>query len=222
MEDGAVDCIVTDPPYGEKQASWDYAKPPDALWDELYRVLKPGGTLYYWGFWGHAPWVLGNAERVGFTSLSRIVWWFRTGRPESKAYREDTEEAWYFGKGEPTTFNADVALEPYEDHSNYERYGREGKHPGTVWRASRIFHNHPENCGHPTQKPLDLIQRMIEVSTNPGDLVFDPYAGSATTAVVCIKTGRRFIGCEIDPAYHAIATRRLEDAQAQPMLFALA
>jgi DNA modification methylase len=215
LPDGCVDAVITDPPYGEKQASWDDSKPPEVIWDDLYRVLKYGGVLYYWGFWGHAPWVLGNAKRVGFTPLSRIVWWFRTGRPEKLSYREDTEEAWYLAKGTPTTFNAHVALEPYVDQNNYKRYGRDGKHPGTVWIASRIFHNHPENCNHPTQKPLDLIRKMVEISTNLGDTVLDPFAGSGTTGVACVQTGRNFIGCEISEEYFAIAEKRIAEAQMQ-------
>lgn len=76
----------------------------------------------------------------------------------------------------------------------------------------------PEERYHPTQKPLSLMIWVIENYSKPNDLVFDPCAGSGTTAVACIKTGRRFIGCEINPAYFAIAQRRIEDAAAQPML----
>lgn len=72
---------------------------------------------------------------------------------------------------------------------------------------------------HPTQKPIELMAWLIERFTDPGDIVLDPFCGSGTTGVACVRTGRRFIGIEIDPTYYAIAQRRIADAQAQPRLF---
>lgn len=71
---------------------------------------------------------------------------------------------------------------------------------------------------HPSPKPLSYMVKLIERITSFGDLVLDPFAGSGTTGVACLQTGRRFIGVELDPTYHAIAARRLADAAAQPML----
>ena len=209
LEAGSVDLVLTDPPYGEHQAVWDTAKPCESIWDQMQRILVSGGVLYYWGFWGHAEWVLGNARRVGLTPQTQITWWFRTGRPEKLSYREDTENAWYFSKGEPSTFNPAQDLEPYEDENNYRRYGRNGKHPGTVWIASRIFHNHPQNVGHPTQKPLEIFNKILRISSNADDLVLDPFMGSGTTLRAAKDLGRRAIGIEISEAYCEIAVRRL-------------
>lgn len=63
---------------------------------------------------------------------------------------------------------------------------------------------------HTTQKPLELMMELVELFTDPGDIVLDPFAGSGTTGVACLRLGRRFIGCEIDPRYAAIATERLK------------
>lgn len=68
---------------------------------------------------------------------------------------------------------------------------------------------------HPTQKPVELIKWCIEIISNPGDTIFDPFMGSGTTGVACVQTGRNFIGCEIDPDYFAIAEKRIHDAQLQ-------
>jgi len=204
-----VDLVLTDPPYGEGQAFWDNEKPQSEIWDSLYLSLKEGGVLYYHGFWGHADWVLTNAKRVGFTPLSRLVWWFKTGRPETYSYREDTEEIWYFSKGIPNTFNSNSFLEPYEDDTNYSRYGRNGKHPGTVLIASRIKENYPENVGHPTQKPLVIIERLVGISSNVDDLILDPFMGSGTTLRAAKNLGRKAIGIEIEEKYCEIAAKRM-------------
>jgi len=80
-----------------------------------------------------------------------------------------------------------------------------------------------KNRCHPTQKPLALMKQLILDFTDPGELVADWYAGSGTTAVACIETGRRFLGCELREDYHAAAVRRIENAlrvrAAQPELF---
>jgi DNA modification methylase len=75
-----------------------------------------------------------------------------------------------------------------------------------------------EKTGHPTTKPLVWLRWLIELSTRPGDTVFDPFMGSGTTGVACVRTGRRFIGCEIDAGYFEIAQRRIALAQLSPML----
>ncbi len=209
MPDECVDLIMCDAPYGEKQAEWDGSRPDLEVWTEFYRLLINGGVLYYWGFWGHADWVLSNAKNNRFFPQSQITWWFRTGRPEKKSYREDTESCWYFSKGEPKTFHPEGYLEPYEDKANYKRYGRRGKHPGTVWIASRILHNHPENVGHITQKPLSLIKKIVEISSEKQDIILDPFLGSGTTVVACKDLHRNFIGIEINPDYCKIAEERL-------------
>ena len=72
--------------------------------------------------------------------------------------------------------------------------------------------------GHKSQKPIKLIRELIEKFTKPGDTILDPFMGSGTTGVACVQTGRSFIGIEIDPAYFAIAERRIAEAQAQPRL----
>lgn len=69
---------------------------------------------------------------------------------------------------------------------------------------------------HPTTKPLALMRRIVEDFTDPDDLICDPFAGSGTTGVACIRLGRRFIGWEKDPAYFEIACRRLRGDEAKP------
>jgi DNA modification methylase len=84
---------------------------------------------------------------------------------------------------------------------------------GTVLTVSRSGNEH-----HPTEKPVELIERLLDVSRS--DVVFDPFMGSATTGVACVAQGRPFIGCELDPAHFETACRRIEAAYAAPRLFA--
>lgn len=72
---------------------------------------------------------------------------------------------------------------------------------------------------HPNQKPVDLIEYLVEKVSQPGDTIFDPFMGSGTTGVACVKSNRNFIGCEIDPTYFALAEKRISDAQLQLSLF---
>lgn len=73
--------------------------------------------------------------------------------------------------------------------------------------------------GHPTQKPLALMEALVRDFTDPGELILDPFAGSGTTGVACIRNGRRFIGWEQDAKYHALATKRLSETREQGGLF---
>jgi len=71
---------------------------------------------------------------------------------------------------------------------------------------------------HPSQKPINLIRKLVEDFTNIGDTILDPFMGSGTTGVACVQTGRNFIGIEIEPKYYAIAEKRIHDAQQQMRL----
>jgi len=90
-----------------------------------------------------------------------------------------------------------------------------GGRPGTF-----IFtKNTPGGADHPTQKPLPLIQELVGLFSNPAETILDPFMGSGTTGVACVKTGRKFIGIELDPDYFDIACKRIRDAYAQPDMF---
>lgn len=191
LPDGAVDAVITDPPYGigveivsnnrerwqsppvvkNEQMAWDAKRIaesiPDILRVSRHQVIF-GGNYY--------------ADLLP-PSSSWIVW----DKMNSGVFA-DCELAWT---------SHDKAVRQY-------RY---------MWDGFRK--QMPEERYHPTQKPLSLMIWVLENYTQPGDLVFDPFAGSGTTGVACIKTDRNFIGCEISPHYHAIASKRLADAAAQ-------
>ena len=84
-----------------------------------------------------------------------------------------------------------------------------------------LAENGPVRAIHPTQKPVALMQWCLEQVTQPGATILDPFMGSGTTGVACVKTGRNFIGIEIDESYFNIAQQRIEDAQRQMPLFTM-
>jgi len=100
------------------------------------------------------------------------------------------------------------------------RWNGGGKHG--VYRVTTRSDGHDARTGHPTQKPLALMELLVRDFTDPGELICDPFAGSGTTGVACIRNGRRFIGWERDPKYHAIAVKRLSAAREQLTLDSLA
>ncbi len=81
--------------------------------------------------------------------------------------------------------------------------------PGDIWLFRNVKHNHEEQTIHPCQFPEDLIARIVLSVTNPGEVVFDPYMGAGTVAVVSRDHGRHFMGAELEPRYHSVAMRRL-------------
>lgn len=88
----------------------------------------------------------------------------------------------------------------------------------------RNFFTHPTNAPdrhgvHPTEKPIALMRELVDLFSNPGELIFDPFMGSGTTGVAAVKLGRRFVGVEIDPKYFDIARERISAALKQPDLF---
>ena len=86
-----------------------------------------------------------------------------------------------------------------------------GKQMRSVWSIPFPHQKEKEFGKHPTQKPLDLLRRIIRASTNEGDLILDPFMGSGTTGVAAVELGRRFVGIELEPEYVDLAKRRLEN-----------
>lgn len=214
IPDGSVDLVLTDPPYflsmGHAGSSTNVAKSGSEqlnsnrafndlaictpfykqLFQEYRRVLKPGGSFYFFTDWrGYAYYFpLINAE----LPVRNLVVWDKKSGPGS--FYSFAHELIIFG--------------------TYKSKTKTGV--GTnVWRIKAFSSGAAKTDGpkvHPTQKPVELIQKMIEDSTETGDIVLDTFMGSGTTAVACVKTRRNYIGFELDEKYHAIAQERIAKA----------
>jgi site-specific DNA-methyltransferase (adenine-specific) len=190
LPNDSIDCIITDPPYGIEYHSGRYKngnphKPienDDTLFiplDELWRILKPTGAMFV--FYSHKVPLIDKRVR-------NVIIWLKNNWTAGDLYAD-------FGNQYEC-----IAFMPKE------QFELKSKRYPNVWKFDRIP---ADKLKHPTQKPTSIIRRLIQVATNEGDIVLDPFIGSGTTAVACKETNRNYIGCEINPDYCNIANERL-------------
>lgn len=213
VPDGSVDLIITDPPYflsmghaGSKENAFNtnsdqvnsnrtfgdlaIAKPfYRQLFQEFRRVLKPDGHFYFFTDWrGYAFYFPIMAEELPVRNM--LVWDKKSG-PGS--YYTFAHELIIFGTSATRLLH---------------------KGGTNVWRMPAFSSGAAKTNGtkvHPTQKPIELIEKMIQDGSEPGAVVLDTFMGSGTTAVACLRTGRNFIGFELSERYHAIAQARIAE-----------
>ncbi|MCC6680506.1 MAG: site-specific DNA-methyltransferase [Phycisphaeraceae bacterium] len=215
LKNESVDLIVTDPPYGiasrnmktirqgrimstqEAWGSWDTFHPFDydvfilRLISECHRVLKPGGSLYMFLAEEQVGYFARKAVQRGFRLRNLLAILKKAPQPSiyKNAWRRGFELCAFLTKGKTgSTFNFLSQAECVNTfaYSTSDRY-----------------------TSHPTEKPLAFIQRLIRVSSHPGDLVLDPFMGSGTTAVASKTLDRRYVGFELEPTYIRMAEERL-------------
>ena len=230
VPEGSVDLVFADPPYNigknfngrkdrwpsdEAYLSWCYQ------WLELcISKLNPTGSLYVMTATQNMPF-FDIFLRKRLTILSRIVWSYDSSGVQAKNYFGSLYEPILFGvKNEDNyTFNADDILVEARTGAtrkliDYRKpvptmYNSK-KVPGNVWSIPRVRYRMDEYENHPTQKPTALLDRIIRASSNPGDLVLDPFSGTFTTSSVAQALGRESIGIEAEEEYVKIGLRRLE------------
>jgi len=230
IPDASIDLVFADPPYnigkdfnGRKDrwasdgeyCEWCYS------WLELcVRKLKPTGSLYLMAATQSMPhFDIYLSHKLDI--LSRIVWFYDSSGVQAKRYFGSLYEPILFCVKDKKryTFNTDDIL--VEAKTGAERklidyrktvpsvYNTK-KVPGNVWEIPRVRYRMDEYEDHPTQKPVALLERIILASSNPGDLVLDPFSGTFTTSAVAKKWGRESVGIEIEEEYVKIGLRRLE------------
>ena len=222
----SVDCIWTDPPYllsndgitcvaGKmvkvNKGEWDRSRGIDIdhefnrTWlAACYRVLGPSGTIWVSGTL-HVYLSVGMAmQQLGFRILNDIIWEKPAPPPNlgCRCFTHSTEIILWATK----------ARKGGKDRYtfNYETMKTEngGKQMKSIWRFSTPTADEKRLGKHPTQKPVALIARCLRASTNSGDLVLDPFAGSGSTGVAALKLDRRFIGFEREPDFARLARQR--------------
>ncbi len=244
LEAESIDLIFADPPYNLGKADWDKFESHDDYikwslnWIKLAaRALKQTGSLYICGF----SEILADLRRPSaefFQGCRWLVWHYRNKANLTKDWGRSHESILHFRKSKQTTFNVDAARIPYGDHTikypvhpqaESSQYGNgrkqrqdwqphpKGAKPKDVLEIPVTSNGMPEKTPHPTQKPEELLRRVILASSNEGDLVVDPFVGSGTTLVCAEQLGRCWEGCELNEEYCSWATIRLERIQKKPV-----
>jgi adenine-specific DNA-methyltransferase len=225
----SIDLIFADPPYniGKQFAEFRDVWPSDHdyaawcyQWLELcLEKLKPRGSLYIMASTQAVPYLdIWLRERL--TILSRIIWHYDSSGVQAKKFFGSLYEPLLFCVKDPKgyTFNASAieveaktgAVRKLIDYrKNVPTPYKTTKVPGNVWTIPRVRYRMAEYEHHPSQKPEALLERIIKASSNPGDVVLDPFAGTFTTCTVAQKLQRHSIGIEIQEDYLKIGLRRL-------------
>ena len=238
MPDASVDLVVADPPYGGNAVHWDKFRSLDdyAVWCEgwlqhCHRVLKPEGSAFICGWSENLAYLKVLGDEC-FAHCRWLVWFYRN---KQAAWRTDWgrahESILHFRKGKKFKFNQDAVRVPYNQHTmRYPDHSQAttsvfgerphvwqphplGAKPKDVFEISILNNGMKESTPHPTQKPEELIRRLVMACSDAGDLVIDPFVGSGTTAVVCEKLERRWAAVDQEPEYLAWAVERLRAAE---------
>jgi len=217
IEDGTVDLVATDLPYGTTKCPWDFVIDPIALWAELYRVGKPH-CAYVFTAQQPFTWRLAASNPEAFRY--ELIWEKPNGTNPFQARQmpmKRHENVLVFYRRQPT-YNPQLGEgKPYKWNSR-----RSGGEAGGIGQArdtpidnkgtrypSSVLRFAQERGLHPTQKPVALFEWILKTYSNRGDVILDCTMGSGTTGVAAVRQGRDFIGIERDETYFNLAAERI-------------
>ena len=236
LPDAFADLIIIDPPYNlskdfngltfKAMNFNDYANYLRSWFHQVCQKLKPTGSLYICGDWKCTS-ALQSVVEEELTILNRITWQREKGRGAKANWKNAMEDIWFAVKNpKDYYFNVEAVMQKRRVLAPYKIDGQpkdweadtEGNfritYPSNFWDDISVpFWSMPENTDHPTQKPEKLYTKLILASSQPGDVVFDPFMGSGTACVVAQKLKRHYLGIEINKEYCLWAAKRLQMAQ---------
>ena len=230
-----VDLLILDPPYNltknynghvfrSKEAD-DYMAWFGRILLSLIPLLRSHASVYVCSDWQTSNLVFPVLDKH-LHVRNRITWEREKGRGAKTNWKNNTEDIWFCTLGDDYYFNVEAVklkrrvIAPYRSEDGEPKDWVETQdgnyrltHPSNLWSDITIpFWSMPENTDHPTQKPEKLIAKLVLASSRPNDLVFDPFLGSGTTAVVARKLNRHFCGIELNREYCCWAAKRLLQA----------
>jgi site-specific DNA-methyltransferase (adenine-specific) len=241
---GTVDLIFADPPYNINKADWDDFESQEAYirwsirWIELAsRVLKPTGSLYVCGFSEILADLKHPASRY-FKHAKWLVWHYKNKANLGSDWGRSHESILHFRKSDSFKLNVDPVRISYGNHTlkypshpqaTTSQYGSGkkrdgdwvpnplGAKPKDVIEIPTTCNGMAEKTPHPTQKPEELLRRLILAASDAEQLVVDPFSGSGTTAVVAEQLGRKWMGCDLSAEYNEWAISRIENIKEMPI-----
>lgn len=226
IPDKSVDMILCDLPYGTTACKWDEIIPFEPLWEQYNRIIKDNGAIvltasqpftsalvmsnpkmfkHEWIWKKNAGSNFGSVKVQPFKEHESVIVFGKKKINYFPIMQERSES----GKSRvktPINYNTKTEIVASTLHNNVTSIRPELRYPSSVQLFNR------ERGLHPTQKPVALFEYLIKTYTNEGETVLDNCMGSGTTAVACVNTNRNYIGFELDPEYHAIAEKRVQDA----------
>jgi site-specific DNA-methyltransferase (adenine-specific) len=244
LEPLSVDLIFADPPYNLKKADWDSFESQQEYinwslqWiEQAARVLKPKGTLYVCGFSEILADIKSPAMKF-FDNCRWIIWHYRNKANLGNDWGRSHESILHFRKTKNFTSNIDAIRNPYSEHTlkypnhpqaETSQYGN-GKNGNHIWKPNPLGAKPkdvleiPTTCNgmhektpHPTQKPEELLRKMILASSNVDDIVLDPFCGSGTTPVCAEQLHRKWLACDLSSQYLDWAVNRIELVEDWPI-----
>ena len=233
MPDGVIDLVITSPPYDDLRNYKGYSFDFESVANELFRVVKEGGVVVW--VVGDAT-VEGSEtgtsfrqalffKEVGFNLHDTMIYMKNNPMPQTgKRYNQCFEYMFVLSKGTPKTFNPLTEETKYKGVANMKNRGKDGsldyrkmerkneKKVGNIFAYSvggGISTKDKIAFQHPAIFPESLVKDQMITWSNEGELVYDPFMGSGTTAVACKELNRNFIGSELDENYYKIAEERI-------------
>ncbi len=236
IPDQSVQLVVCDPPYNINVAAWDdldrYVEWAGKWLGEVERVLSPSGNFVLFGGLQYQN-EAGSGDLLSLMGWLRahskmllanlIIWNYPNGMGAQRFFANRHEEVAWFAKTPKYFFDLDAVRQPL-DPQTLEIYKRDkrlnaeslekGINPTNVWRIPRLNGNSKERVGHPTQKPKELIGRIVRSLSFPGSTVLDFFAGSGVTSRVAIETRRHSISSDLDETFLTYFRRQLAQLEA--------
>lgn len=229
-----ADLIIIDPPYNldkdfhgntfRSRTNSDYSQYIESWLPSVLACAKPDATIYICCDWKSSSAIFDVLEKHAIVR-NRITWQREKGRGAEYNWKNCSEDIWYATMGKDFYFDVKAVMHKKKVIAPYRENGvpkdwietEEGKfrltHPSNFWNDITVpYWSMSENTDHPTQKPEKLIAKLILASSKPDALVFDPFAGSGTTAVTAKKLGRRYICIEQNRDYCLWTEKRLDSA----------
>ena len=230
LPEKSVDLLIVDPPYNlDKNFNGKkFKKTSDEMYEEyteswislVIPLLKDNATIYVCCDWQSSP-AIGMVLKRHFHVQNRITWQREKGRGALSNWKNGMEDIWFATNSKTYTFNVEdvkirrKVIAPYKvdgkpkDWEETEQGNFRNTYPSNFWDDISIpYWSMPENTAHPTQKPEKLLAKLILASSNPGDVILDPFLGSGSTSVTAKKLGRHYIGVEQNDQYCVWAEKR--------------
>lgn len=241
LDSESIDLVFADPPYNIKKADWDNFENQEQYIDwslqwisEASRILKSTGSLYICGF-SEILADLKHPVSKYFKSCRWLIWHYKNKANMSHDWGRSHESIIHFRKSNPVKLNIDDVRIPYGAHTlkypshpqaETSAYGKgakkkrdnwtpnpKGAKPKDVIEIPTTCNGMGETTPHPTQKPEELLRKLVLASSNEGDLVIDPFSGSGTTLVVAEQLNRRWMGCDLNMEYNDWAFQRIQNVR---------